>query len=626
MLTRDTDLWEKLFSQPIGNDKWGSESLETMLDTVSPGSAGTSNHEQAIQAEHNAGKRKDLFGQYMEKLCGPELKLQKPDFLGHGDDAGGKADFQGCSEFNPVRIFSDAEQKKFDQAKDKSDRNAENAPNRRVMVLIFRKGSRVNPNKWPCPRANEGVAGCKKRFWSDGEKRRSSRLPSERRLFEKTKDTFACRFYQRLTDKSPCEKVLPPPTPPTLEFVFDSNDNLKVENSDAVTPFARMGLWDHAFDPTAAATAQGSLLNKQEEKDNFVGADTRRFYLRVTDKSRNGTVSVDWRTLNEDGTNLDRPADQSITLVETAPGSGIFASRALMLVSDLIDRQAETDSGVTTGPDANKKRKVDESNHRIRRGSMTGFVEAEYQPLARPSVTAKINVFNRSPDERRRLPVQIFVLRVAAGGAGNIATAPGSDIFGIDIRVMKEIYERLGIKLATVVHPSTPAGNIKKFGPDSIVEIDPPASVANPNNVTFADEEALAKANPAVDNDTLRVFFVRRLASGNGGEAWPDVDFATLARHGCAFTIQATGPYAATHEMGHILSNKSNAAGAVVPGHYAPPAAPAGNRLRNFQNLMKREFLGPESVLAPKRLWDAADADSVNQFTAIRASHYTRNF
>src|SRR5258706_12781115 len=164
LLTRDTNLWEKLFSQPFGNDKWGIQSLETMLDTVSPASAGKSNQEQASQAEHNAGKRKELFGQYMEKLCGPDLKLKKEDFLGHGDDAGGKGDFQGCSEFNPVLIFSQEDQKKFDQDKDKTKRNSDNAPNRRVMVLIFRKGSRVDPAKWPCPPVNEGVAGWRKRF------------------------------------------------------------------------------------------------------------------------------------------------------------------------------------------------------------------------------------------------------------------------------------------------------------------------------------------------------------------------------------------------------------------------------------------------------------------------------
>ncbi len=81
-----------------------------------------------------------------------------------------------------------------------------NSPNRRVVVLMFRVGSSVSPGKWPCPAAVDGVAGCKQRFWSDGETRRSSRLPNDDREFSKSKDTFACRFYQRLTTSSPCER------------------------------------------------------------------------------------------------------------------------------------------------------------------------------------------------------------------------------------------------------------------------------------------------------------------------------------------------------------------------------------------------------------------------------------
>ena len=204
LLTRDPSLWEKLYSQPFGNDKWERKALLTMLAFVS--AEGQATDEQAAQHERDAGKRKQLFLQYMEKLWSPDLKLEKGDFLARGEDAGGKGDYQGCSEFNPDLIFSDAQQTSFSPATSKGARDAANAPNRRVVILIFRKGSRVDPAKWPCPRVNEGVAGCKKRFWSDGEKRRTTRLPDEPRKFEKTKDTFACRFYDRLANGSPCEK------------------------------------------------------------------------------------------------------------------------------------------------------------------------------------------------------------------------------------------------------------------------------------------------------------------------------------------------------------------------------------------------------------------------------------
>ena len=77
------------------------------------------------------------------------------------------------------------------------------------MVLIFRKDSQVLPAKWPCPKATEGKAGCIKRFWSDGETRRGTHLPGVDRKFDDTKDTFACRFYQRISDTSPCHGTVP---------------------------------------------------------------------------------------------------------------------------------------------------------------------------------------------------------------------------------------------------------------------------------------------------------------------------------------------------------------------------------------------------------------------------------
>jgi hypothetical protein len=47
-----------------------------------------------------------------------------------------------------------------------------------------------------------------KRFWSDGDLRRTKRLPDQPRKFELTANTFACRFYQRLLTSSPCEQAL----------------------------------------------------------------------------------------------------------------------------------------------------------------------------------------------------------------------------------------------------------------------------------------------------------------------------------------------------------------------------------------------------------------------------------
>ena len=152
-----------------------------------------------------------LIQAYLKKLCPTELVLAKTDFLAQGADKDHKGDVQGCSEFNPLKIFSQEKQTKFETAKQQNDtagiqdRNIQNAVNRRTIVLMFRKGSKVDPVKWPCPSTKNGIADCQKQFWSDGEKRRSTHLSGIDRTYDATKDTFACRFFDRLTRTSPCQ-------------------------------------------------------------------------------------------------------------------------------------------------------------------------------------------------------------------------------------------------------------------------------------------------------------------------------------------------------------------------------------------------------------------------------------
>lgn len=173
LLTGRTEIWNDLytdggvFAKPVPGDVWGEQSLQMMLSALG-------RSDDVSNFTRNTANRLGLFSDYMAQIAGPVGVLPKERFLGHGEDPAGKADFQGCGEFNPMLIFSQAEEDAFSQAKDKSDRNTENAKNRRVMVLLFRKGTRVTPSKWPCPRAKEEAAGCRKRFWSDGEDRRSA--------------------------------------------------------------------------------------------------------------------------------------------------------------------------------------------------------------------------------------------------------------------------------------------------------------------------------------------------------------------------------------------------------------------------------------------------------------------
>ncbi len=223
VLVRDTAMWEKLFNTGGSAEGWGIGSTQRMLAALGfdPGPpTGSSNPsttaairdfqtKNGLTVDGQAGPktRAALFLAYMTFLC-PD-KFEKSEFLARGVDPKGKGDYQGCGEFNPTMRFSVSEEKEFGKAANKADRNEENGVNRRVMVLLFRPGTIVRPAKWPCPRTSEGVADCRKRFFSDGEARRTPQ--ALRREFKDTKDTFACRFYHRLVVASPCEGIEPPP-------------------------------------------------------------------------------------------------------------------------------------------------------------------------------------------------------------------------------------------------------------------------------------------------------------------------------------------------------------------------------------------------------------------------------
>lgn len=219
LLTRDTAMWEDLFTKPHGSDRWGDTEVDLMLARVQrdegPSDIDRKSRIKSFQNDHGLttdgivgpNTRRSLFKAYMDALAG-SLVVDRSEFLGKGQDNGGKADYQGCSEFNPLFLFSNNETKTFKQASDKSDRNTANAPNRRVMIFLFRPGTTVNPKHWPCPRAGEGIDGCKKRFWSDGESRRTRQEPDTRREYSLTHDTFGCRFYDRLSNRSPCEQLI----------------------------------------------------------------------------------------------------------------------------------------------------------------------------------------------------------------------------------------------------------------------------------------------------------------------------------------------------------------------------------------------------------------------------------
>jgi outer membrane protein OmpA-like peptidoglycan-associated protein len=224
LLTRDTALWEKLYSVPHGGDKWGIRQVQLMLTplgfTASQSGFLDSSTTKAVKDFQkaqglpasgfpDAATRAQLFLAYMDVLCvddtGTPFRYRKEDFLSRGGGAGGKMDYQGCGEFNPVRVFSEEAAARFEKPANKAERNAQNASNRRVVIYMFDAALGITAAQWPCPTATEGGAGCRAQFWPDGDARRSPRGAQREHLSGGR--TFACAFYDRLARGSPCEGV-----------------------------------------------------------------------------------------------------------------------------------------------------------------------------------------------------------------------------------------------------------------------------------------------------------------------------------------------------------------------------------------------------------------------------------
>jgi peptidoglycan hydrolase-like protein with peptidoglycan-binding domain len=256
LLTRQPSMWEDLYSGPVDGDAWDLRSIQAMLQTVagratddngnplppnSPYYAGAVDGaygpvtngavkqfqtDAGLTADGDAGPntRKVLFGAYMDTLCTPQapppasptsdatagppppaptpFSMQPTDFLGGEGAANGdlpKMSLQGCSRFNPVVLLTNDEM----SGSDKASRNANDVANRRVVVFFFANGTKMDASAWPCPKVKDPMDACKSAFWSDGDQRRKN--GDERRTYETTRKTMACKFYDRFARRSPCE-------------------------------------------------------------------------------------------------------------------------------------------------------------------------------------------------------------------------------------------------------------------------------------------------------------------------------------------------------------------------------------------------------------------------------------
>jgi len=201
VLNGDPDMWFDLFA----NDQESLERLKSILVDY-----GLDESEVGYGASTTEAARL-----YMADLGGGR-KLEPFDYLDDGERA-----MQSCSEFNPVlRASQDL------IARLKSGQRAKlESVNRRVVAYFFEPGTNVG-GSWPCPVAGAGVGKCKKRFWSDSDKRRRTPKKDSKQYWPKgfggrpksplkaSSETFACRFYERLTQARECERVSPRVPPP----------------------------------------------------------------------------------------------------------------------------------------------------------------------------------------------------------------------------------------------------------------------------------------------------------------------------------------------------------------------------------------------------------------------------
>jgi hypothetical protein len=187
VLRQDPSVWDFLYNNPFGGDNWKqNKSVKGLPDFL---------------GIDPSTPRHQVFQQYMQTLC--PVQFTKTDFLGRGAGTDGKADFQGCSKFNPLVLLSNEDNQKLTH----QQRNDVNLLNRRVVVYLFRPQTKVTPSLWPCPSTSESADGCTKRLFLDFKQRMTP--GDERREHTKATDTtFACRFYDRIGGPSPCERVL----------------------------------------------------------------------------------------------------------------------------------------------------------------------------------------------------------------------------------------------------------------------------------------------------------------------------------------------------------------------------------------------------------------------------------
>lgn len=404
------------------------------------------------------------------------------------------------------------------------------------------------------------------------------------------------------SDQNPANVLLCP-----MRVVTDSNNNYQVESTDQTLSFVRFGLWDNAFD------SSNGVRNANEEAGNFVGSDSRRFYFEICNPTANAdpavadTMQAEWYTLKSDGGDQDHPATDTVTLTETGPNTGIFVSKALMLVSDNVDNAQPTNTGLPSGGPAG----IGSADHRLRRAAIGDKMCFGFTPSVEGAKKCIASVPVFTPETTKTMTV-----RVANLYQGKTFTMAQSDayIHAIEFSV-KARFAVAGIK---VDFKYAYGGQADWVSVPSETGIDLNA-VNSGSGGTTGNEGQLAtfvkNHYPAADTTTCFLILIKQFAtvgtpqnySQSGGESFSDgfvhyysqyavsLHCSFLAREGSLASSSSTT--LAPHELGHQIGCQTDSD--ILNGNHYHAA-------EEFRNLMKAAASDPVpgSVSGSKRLWN----------------------
>ena len=412
-----------------------------------------------------------------------------------------------------------------------------------------------------------------------------------------------------------------------VEVVSDPNNTYQVDNTNPVLTYVRFGLWDNAFDITDPSSPV--VKNDNSESANFVGSDSRRFYFRVYDPSATTTtVTVEWYTqtsvggIDDDGKGPSHSGVDTITLTETGANTGVFVSKALMLVADEVDNAQVTNTGLLGG--GNVAEGV--ADHRLRRAALGDKMCYSYTPAATGSTkqTFFLPIFGGS-EPVKTMTVQVANCYHQSNDQSNVPPQSDATVQAIENSVKARLAVA-GINVNFLYHYNSTADQISIYGTDlggvdlTSVTVDSGNSMGDQGKIA-----TLVKAHyPGAASNTIFLILIQSFKSGQTGQP-----ASVLGEAYTKGTVDETSTYAPSlycsfvafsgtlggssttcvpaHELGHQLTDPSE----TYNGDYGINNIESGNHyggIDYFQDLMKNGAADPfpGSVTGSKRLWDDA--------------------